>query len=100
MPFGALTKPVEGYNVLLRSLGKQSTLCPSVGVPHVRTSVTRIYYYAAPATITYAAFSQRKSHEVVQRHQLQQEIRDTWAEKDRRSATAALNNRFNNPSYT
>ena len=41
----------------------------SVGVPHVRTSVARISYYAALATITYAAFSQRKPHEVAQRHQ-------------------------------
>ena len=41
----------------------------ALGVPHVRTSVARISYYAAPATITYAAFSQRKPHEVAQRHQ-------------------------------
>jgi hypothetical protein len=41
----------------------------SVGVPHVRASVARISYYAALATITHAAFSQRKPHEVAQRHQ-------------------------------
>jgi hypothetical protein len=41
-----------------------------VGVPHVRTSVARISYSAALATTTYAAFSQRKPHEVAQRTSL------------------------------
>jgi hypothetical protein len=56
-----------GYH---RSTPKASCgLLNSVGVPHVRTSVARIFYYAALATITYAAFSQQKPHEVAQRHQ-------------------------------
>jgi hypothetical protein len=37
-------------------------------VPHVRTSVARISYYALLTTTAYAAFSQRKPHEVAQRH--------------------------------
>jgi hypothetical protein len=39
---------------------------------------------------THAAFSQRKPHEVAQRHQTRQEIRDTWAENDGRSPTTAF----------
>ena len=62
----------------------------TVGVPHVRTSVARISYYTALATTTYAAFSQRKPHEVAQRHLPRQEIRDTWAENDGRSPTTAF----------
>src|ERR1700722_2841808 len=62
----------------------------SVGVPHVRTSVARISYYAVLATSAYGVFSQRKPHEVAQRNQPRQEIRDTWAEKDGRSPTTAL----------
>jgi hypothetical protein len=57
----------------------------SVRVPHVRTSVARISYYAALATTAYAAFSQRKPHGLAQRHHARQEIRDTWAENDGRS---------------
>jgi hypothetical protein len=56
-------------------------------VPYVRPSVARISYYAALATTTHAAFSQRKPHEVAQCHQPQQEIPDTWAENDGRSPT-------------
>ena len=62
----------------------------STGVPYVRTSVARISYYAALSTTTHAAFSQRKPHEVAQRHQPRQEIRDTWAENDGRSPTTAF----------
>ena len=57
----------------------------STRVPHVRTSVARISYYAALATTANAAFSQRKPHEVAQRHQPRQEVRDTWAENVGRS---------------
>ena len=57
----------------------------SVGVPHVRTSVARISYYAALDTTAYAAFSQRKPHEVTQRHHFRKGIRDTWAENAGRS---------------
>jgi len=53
-------------------------------VPHVRPSVARISYHAALAATTYAAFSQRKPHEIAQRQQPRQEIRDTWAENDGR----------------
>jgi len=62
----------------------------SVRVPHVRTSVARISCHAALATTTHAAFSQRKPHEIAQRHQPRQEIRDTWAEKDGRSPSTAF----------
>jgi hypothetical protein len=64
-------------------------------VPHVRTSVARISYYAALTTTTHADFSQRKPHDVAQRHQPQQEIRDTWAEKDGRSPSTAFRSRPN-----
>ena len=62
----------------------------STGVPYVRTSVARISYYAARAATTHAAFSQRKPHEVAQRHLSRQEIRDTWAENGGRSPTTAF----------
>ena len=54
----------------------------TVGVPHVRTSVARISYYAALNATAYATFSQRKPHALAQRHQPRREIRDTWADKD------------------
>jgi hypothetical protein len=47
---------------------------------NVRTSVARISYLAAPARITYAAFSEGTPQELAQRHEPQQEIRDTWDE--------------------
>jgi hypothetical protein len=56
----------------------------STRVPRVRTSVARISYYAKLTMTTYAAFSQRKPHQVVQRRQPRQEIRDAWAENDGR----------------
>jgi hypothetical protein len=51
-------------------------------VPQDRQSVARISYYAASTTTAYAAFSQRKPHEVAQRHLSRQEIRDTWDENE------------------
>jgi hypothetical protein len=63
----------------------------SVRVPHVRTSVARISYYAATAATADGAFSQRKPHAVPQRHNSRQEIRDTWAENDGRSPSTAVN---------
>jgi hypothetical protein len=59
-------------------------------VPHVRTSVARISYYAALTTTTHAAFSQRKPHELAQRHQPRQEIWDTSAKNDGRSLSTAF----------
>jgi hypothetical protein len=47
----------------------------------------------ALATTAHAAFSQRKPHELAQRHQPQQGIRDTWAENDGRSPTTAFRSR-------
>jgi hypothetical protein len=68
-------------------------VCPSSlsRVPQHRTGApcshqrARISYYAALTTTTHAGFSQGKPHQVAQRHQPRQEIRDTWAENDGRS---------------
>jgi len=90
MPFlrkniGKQAKPRQFAGVLLCStflVVESSTHHDSVRVTHVCTSVARISYYAARAATTHAAFSQRKPHEVAQRHRSRQEIRDTWAEND------------------
>jgi hypothetical protein len=56
----------------------------SVAGRQPRPSVARISYYAALDTTACAAFSQRKPHEVAQRHHFRQEIRDRWDENDGR----------------
>ena len=45
-----------------------SSQCPGTSAP-VRTGVARISYYVALATITFAAFFQKKPHDFAQRHQ-------------------------------
>ena len=72
---------VRTWELPVQKPGLQShPTCDSVRVPHVRTSVARISYFAELAATAYAAFSQRKPHAVALRHQPRQEIRDTWAE--------------------